>query len=130
MLTCTSSHYITDVKQEDFLYDRMFEYLADKRTERKTSLLKINKCGRTAADRHTDTQTRVTTIHFASSTTHAECMLDYSRQKRQYDKRTERKTSLLKINAILSLLTAIMEHYILRESPTLLHGPGCNLGQW
>jgi len=24
-------------------------------------------------DRHTDTQTRVTTIHFASSTTHAKC---------------------------------------------------------
>ena len=27
----------------------------------------------TAADRQTDTQTRVTTIHFASSTTHAKC---------------------------------------------------------
>jgi len=60
MLTCTISHYITGVKQEDFLYDRMFEYLADKRTERKTSLLKIN--------------------------------------------------------ATLSLLTAILKHYILRES--------------
>ena len=30
-------------------------------------------CNGTAADRQTDTQTRVTTIHFASSTTHAKC---------------------------------------------------------
>jgi len=28
---------------------------------------------RPRTDRHTDTQTRVTTIHFASSTTHAKC---------------------------------------------------------
>jgi len=28
---------------------------------------------RLRTDRHTDTQTRVTTIHFASSTTHAKC---------------------------------------------------------
>ena len=29
--------------------------------------------GRGQTDRHTDTQTRVITIHFASSTTHAKC---------------------------------------------------------
>jgi len=29
--------------------------------------------GRRQTDTHTDTQTRVTTIHFASSTTHAKC---------------------------------------------------------
>jgi len=29
--------------------------------------------GRGQTDTHTDTQTRVTTIHFASSTTHAKC---------------------------------------------------------
>ena len=32
-----------------------------------------NKCGHAATDRQTDTRTRVTTIHFASSTTHAKC---------------------------------------------------------
>jgi len=30
-------------------------------------------CGRRQTDRHTHVQTRVTTIHFASSTTHAKC---------------------------------------------------------
>jgi len=30
-------------------------------------------CGRGQTHRQTDTQTRVTTIHFASSTTHAKC---------------------------------------------------------
>jgi len=35
-------------------------------------------------DRHTDTQTRVTTIHFASSTTHAKCN-ETEREKLQLD---------------------------------------------
>jgi len=37
-------------------------------------------CGRGQTDTQTDTQTRVTTIHFASSTTHAKCNKKASQQ--------------------------------------------------
>jgi len=35
-------------------------------------------CGRGQTDTHTDTQTRVTTVHFASSATHAKCNNEFN----------------------------------------------------
>jgi len=77
-------------------------------------------CSSMGKRRGTDTQTAVTTIHYASSTTHAKCnkLLHFAWVE-------DHEKCIVVTRVCVSVCLSVRG-----RMPTVLYGPGCNLGQW
>ena len=82
---------------------------------------------RTRTHRQTDTQMRVTTIHFASCTTHAKC--NYILRQSYTTQNVLWSRASVCVSVCLSVCLCVCVS-VRGRTPTLLHGPGCNLGWW